>query len=641
MSYQKLHVDSVVRARDQTWIILSAVDATHLAVRSQKTGEKALLAVAELDLSEDVQTGYSEPSSLISDARWTKADRKMEILEPLLELPNRTRQDVEDHALKYNMHPATLYRWLDQWNENPEVRGLVEDRRGPDPDGTRIWTEEVVGAFDVLLQAKYLTEQPITAKAFHRKFRMALNKLGLKSPSESSTLRRLDLVPGLLKSRRQGDKRGEEKFSATPGKSPLGKRIQSDYQIDHTPLSIVCVDRVKRLPIGRPYLTLVIDVKSRMIVGIYVSLDPPCTTSVALAVANTIAPKEAYLNRAGVKGVWPVWGPPQSLHADNAGEFRTEAVRLGCSRHNSKMQWRPVKTPRYGAHIEALIGSTEEMIRELPGALFHKPEARGSYDSNKEAAFTVEELEQVIVHWAVNIYSVRPHSGLGGRTPLGVWNEGIVGNPPEVMGIGLPSRPTRPELIHIDFLPIHYRLVHSVGIVIDNVAYFCDELRSFVGEKNRWGKERNSEKHELRKNSHKYETRQDDRAISPILFLNPRTGEYIKVPYADPTRKVISRWELDAAARHLKKIGAKEWDEATLFKAHDELEEMAKRSQQTTKTRRAEERKKKNADLAVSSQSDPSVPAATPLRHEVAAVEMTPAKKSLPILVDIDDVEAL
>jgi hypothetical protein len=45
-------------------------------------------------------------------------------------------------------------------------------------------------------------------------------------------------------------------------------------QIDLTLVDVVVVDELERRPLRRPWLTLVIDVASRMVTGFYVSLDP-------------------------------------------------------------------------------------------------------------------------------------------------------------------------------------------------------------------------------------------------------------------------------------------------------------------------------------------------------------------------------
>jgi putative transposase len=40
-------------------------------------------------------------------------------------------------------------------------------------------------------------------------------------------------------------------------------------QIDHTPVDVMVVDAERRLSIGRPWLTVAIDVASRMVAGFH------------------------------------------------------------------------------------------------------------------------------------------------------------------------------------------------------------------------------------------------------------------------------------------------------------------------------------------------------------------------------------
>jgi putative transposase len=66
-------------------------------------------------------------------------------------------------------------------------------------------------------------------------------------------------------------------------------------QIDHSPVDVIVVDEVHRLPIGRPWPTLAIDVATRVVVGFYVSLEAPSSTSVALCLTQAVLPKEFWL----------------------------------------------------------------------------------------------------------------------------------------------------------------------------------------------------------------------------------------------------------------------------------------------------------------------------------------------------------
>jgi len=55
------------------------------------------------------------------------------------------------------------------------------------------------------------------------------------------------------------------------------------------------------------------------------------------------------------------------LHLDNAKEFRSEALRRGCEQYGIAIDYRPVRTPHYGGHIERLIGTMMEKVHLLGG----------------------------------------------------------------------------------------------------------------------------------------------------------------------------------------------------------------------------------------------------------------------------------
>jgi len=70
--------------------------------------------------------------------------------------------------------------------------------------------------------------------------------------------------------------------------SHKAERPLEEVQIDHTLVDVICVtDDEDRLPIARPYLTLAIDIKTRAIVGYYLSLDKPDAFAVGLCIATS------------------------------------------------------------------------------------------------------------------------------------------------------------------------------------------------------------------------------------------------------------------------------------------------------------------------------------------------------------------
>ena len=96
-------------------------------------------------------------------------------------------------------------------------------------------------------------------------------------------------------------------------------------QIDHTTVDLIVVDEVTRQPIGRPVLTLAIDVHTRLVTGFYLALDYPSTLRAGVCVAQSVFEKGAWLAEREIDLPWPAAGLPRAVHVDNAGEFHSAA----------------------------------------------------------------------------------------------------------------------------------------------------------------------------------------------------------------------------------------------------------------------------------------------------------------------------
>ena len=76
----------------------------------------------------------------------------------------------------------------------------------------------------------------------------------------------------LLLQDREGAEAARARFAPVVGEYRASHALEV-VQIDHTKVDVFVVDFVHREPIGRPWLTLAIDVASRMVAGFYVSLE--------------------------------------------------------------------------------------------------------------------------------------------------------------------------------------------------------------------------------------------------------------------------------------------------------------------------------------------------------------------------------
>ena len=91
----------------------------------------------------------------------------------------------------------------------------------------------------------------------------------------------------------------------------------------------------------RPWLTLAIDVCTRMVVGFHLSMDRPSRVSIGLCMLNAVYEKSAWLKENAIDARWPAAGLPEALHADNGADFRSRAFSWACREEGIKLICRP------------------------------------------------------------------------------------------------------------------------------------------------------------------------------------------------------------------------------------------------------------------------------------------------------------
>ena len=121
------------------------------------------------------------------------------------------------------------------------------------------------------------------------------------------------LDPVELGRRREGEKATRPLRSAGGTPPEILDPLQQ-VQIDHTVMDLIVVDERDREPIGRPYLTVAIDVYSRCLLGLVVTLDPPSAVSVGLCLAHCAGDKRPWLERLAAEADWSMSGKPKGLY---------------------------------------------------------------------------------------------------------------------------------------------------------------------------------------------------------------------------------------------------------------------------------------------------------------------------------------
>lgn len=325
------------------------------------------------------------------EARWQTALERRPALRRLAETPRTTRAEVEEQARELGISASTIYRLLRRFRKAGTVDSIVAQPRGWRPQVNRLpnAVEEILSS---AIESFYLAQPACSLSDLHREIMIRCSKAGEPAPARSTIARRVARISRRRAARRRQGAGAAEALTVRPGHYTVDQP-NAVWQIDHSPMDVIVVDSKNRQPIGRPWLTLVIDVASRLIPGLHVSLEAPSVVSVGLALRHAILPKSEALNERGITGDWPAGGLPDALHSDNGSDFRSEAFARACANLGIETIRRPVRRPRYGGHIERLIGTAQTALHLLPGTTFSNPKRRGEYDSDKTAALTLDELE--------------------------------------------------------------------------------------------------------------------------------------------------------------------------------------------------------------------------------------------------------
>ena len=367
--------------------------------------------------------------------------------------------------------------------------------------------DEVEAVMREVLRTRYLTRQRRTMASVYRDITRECKIRGLRVPSRGTVLRRIAMLdPVETVTAREGRDAARTRRSAA-GTPPEITGLLEQVQADHTPVDVIVVDDRHRLPAGRPYLTVAIDVASRCVVGMVVTLEAPSATSVGLCLAHAAVDKRPWLERLEAQAAWPMSGKPLELYVDNAAEFKSEALRRGCGQHGIRLRYRPPGQPHFGGIVERLIGTMMQMVHELPGTTFSSTADRGGYDSGAMAALTLRELQRWLA-LAVACYHGEVHEAVG-RTPAAVWAE-------KAAESGPPATVASETAFLVDFLPVIRRTLSRSGFVIDHVQYYCDALKPWIARREQLGR---------------FVLRRDPRDISRVWALDPDGGAYLEVGY--------------------------------------------------------------------------------------------------------------
>lgn len=530
----------------------------------------------------------------LSHEDWDLARKRTDIIAPIAALETVGHQAADEAAQQLGVSRRQVYFLIQRFREG---KGLLTDLapiRSSGGKGKSRLPETVESIIRELIRKQFMKRQKPTLAKLYRHINKECKIKGLPVPARNTValrIKRLNPVQVIRAREGMDAARSLQSAGDTP---PKITSILEQVQIDHTVIDLIIVDERDRQPIGRPYLTIAIDVFSRCIVGMVITLEPPSTVSVGLCLNHMVCDKRPWLEQLQLDVDWPMSGKPRSLYLDNAAEFKSEALRRGCELHGISLNYRPPGKPHYGGIIERLIGIMMEEVHDLSGTTFSNPEKRGEYNSEKMAALTLYELERWLT-LAVAYYHGDTHNNDLKEPPTKQWAKGIEtsGTIPAVSNV---------KAFLVDFLPIIRRTLTRTGFAIDHIQYFANSLKPLIARRN--------------KQTPKFLIRRDPRDISRIWVLDTDSQNYLEIPYRSMENPAITLWEQRQAVKRLREQGRDQIDEVSLFRMIDQMREIVRDAQKATKRSRRNNERLKHLNKSTKN-NEPAVMPPEPYQTEI------------------------
>lgn len=332
-------------------------------------------------------------------------------------------------------HPPSaisVYRW--HMNRMRGRRGVAA-QSGRDAakgaGGLPRLPEEVVQVINDVIDVLYLDSRE-PGPDCHREMKQRLAFLNrdrmpeeqLPIPSISTFYRHINMRDAFeVAVARFGEREARVRFRMT-GMGPQTTRILERIEVDHTPLDLFVVDEETGLPLGRPWITLLIDKYSRVILGYHISFGHPSIDSVMRALRHAILPKTGIRDKyKRLKNDWPCHGLFETLVVDNGKEFHAKALEDAAYDLDFSILYCPVRTPWAKGSIERVIKTYNYTLNHtLPGTSFASLWDRWGYDPLKHALITRQALQEILHIWIVDYYHQKLHRGLR-DIPIKVWEK--------------------------------------------------------------------------------------------------------------------------------------------------------------------------------------------------------------------------
>lgn len=381
---------------------------------------------------------------------------------------------------------ASFYSWRRRWVfGHLDIRALIDkwELRGQRPRAD--YPEALCELINEGIEKVYLTDQRESKVALRDWINARIKKANLARPSEEAlpdvsmrlVNRFLDQYERYYVLKRRYGARIAAQQLTMFGKGPECTRPLQRVEVDNTPLDLLVIDEATRLVLGRPWITVMIDRFSRMVVGFYVSFRKPSVESVLRCLRHAMLPKR-YMGEKypEIRAVWPCFGLIELIVCDNGLEFHAKDLEAACADIGTHLLYCQPRTPHLKGVIERFLKTLNyNFLHFVPGTTYSTYAKRLNYDSVAKATLTLGELKQILHKWIVEVYGATYHRGIN-AAPLQRWSEGMESDPPEIA--------PDPQRLKVYLGQVETRQLDQNGVQLNNLRYTSVALQRIRGDKN-------------------------------------------------------------------------------------------------------------------------------------------------------------
>lgn len=372
---------------------------------------------------------------------------------------------------------ATVELWVRKYLHADRNAYVLADRRAFIARPKRI-DPIVDGIVNDLLSKRYLSLRGPSVKEVHGDIDKTVKQHNrqhgtvLEAPSERTINRRvLEIPPYIRDSKRIGAAYAKNRWRYSLA-GDTSTRILERVEVDHTLLDIWVIDPRTGVPLGRPWITLLIDRYSGYLLGLYVSFYGPSSATVARAIKFSILPKDDFVEALDEHSLrWTAMGVPELLVLDNGLEFHSHQFKRIGWELRCDMVFNPVRQPWHKPAIERAI---KESNRVLPNngrvhSIIKNAIAPSPADS---AAIVFDDLCTCLIEWASQMHPLCIHPKTLCR-PWDLWEEGRQSSPPAMFPL---------QLSGLDILCglSTYRRVNGDGVFFNYLRFNSVELQDYL-----------------------------------------------------------------------------------------------------------------------------------------------------------------